>query len=184
MTCEFISGTVWNSVNNISAALGNNKFYLYNGNDSTLYTVTLPDGLYSVNSLHAEINKSLLNQGIASSAVAITGNQSTQRIVLSLNFVGSYVDFSLPNSCYHILGFDQRVAPVSPTTVVGQSEDGDATAKFNNIETFLFKTDLIIGDIPTNKDSDQTVAQIDITAKTNEQIVYQPTNPIRVDASN
>jgi hypothetical protein len=184
MTCEVISGTLWNSVNNIAASLNNNKFYLYHGLDTTLYTVTLPDGLYSVNSLNSEINRSLVNQGVASSAVTITGNQSTQRIVISLNYIGSFVDFSLANSCRDVLGFDSRLSPTIPTTVVSEFDPGDSIAKFNNIETFLFKTDLVIGDIPTNKDSDQTVAQIEITAKPNEQIVYQPSNPIRVDASN
>ena len=184
MTCEVTSGTVWNSVHNVSISLNNNKFYFYNGSNATLYTVTLPNGLYSVSSLNSEINKNLVNQGVVSGSISITGNQSTQRIVLSFNVIGSYVDFTQPNSCREILGFNTRLVPLAPTTIVRQSEDGDATAKFNNIESFLLKTDLVIGDIPTNSDSDQTIAQIEITARTNEQIVYQPINPIRVDASN
>ena len=184
MTCEVQSGTVWNSVNNISATLNNNKFYYFNGANTTLYTVTLPDGLYSVSSLNAEVNKSLVNQGLVSGVVSITGNQSTQRIVLSFNILGSYVNFTQPNSCRGVLGFNARLVPLAPTTIIGQSADGDTTAKFNNIESFLLKTDLVYGDIPTNNVSDQTIAQIDITARTNEQIVYQPINPIRVDASN
>jgi hypothetical protein len=184
MTCEVQSGTLWNSVNNISATLNNNKFYYFNGANTTLYTVTLPDGLYSVSSLNAEVNKSLVNQGLVSGVVSITGNQSTQRIVLSFNILGSYVNFAQPNTCRGVLGFNARLAPLAPTTIIGQSADGDTTAKFNNIESFLLKTDLVYGDIPTNNVSDQTIAQIDITARTNEQIVYQPINPIRVDASN
>ena len=184
MTCSAISGTVWNSVNNISASLNNNKFYFYNGGNATLYTVTLPDGLYSVNSLNSEVNKNLINQGVSSGAVSITGNQSTQRIVLTFNILGSYVDFTQPNTCRGVLGFDARLVPLIPTTIANQSEDGDQTAKFNNIESFLLKTDLVYGDIPTNNVSDQTIAQIEITAKTNEQIVFSPINPIRVDASN
>ena len=184
MTCEVQSGTIWNSVNNISVTLSNNKFYYFNGANTTLYTVTLPDGLYSVSSLNAEVNKSLVNQGLVSGVVSITGNQSTQRIVLSFNILGSYVNFTQPNSCRGVLGFNARLAPLAPTTIIGQSADGDTTAKFNNIESFLLKTDLVYGDIPTNNVSDQTIAQIDITARTNEQIVYQPINPIRVDASN
>ena len=184
MTCSVISGSVWNSVNNISATLNNNKFYYFNGANTTLYTVTLPDGLYSVSSLNAEVNKNLVNQGLVSGVVSITGNQSTQRIVLSFNILGSYVNFTQPNSCRGVLGFNARLAPLAPTTIIGQSADGDTTAKFNNIESFLLKTDLVYGDIPTNNVSDQTIAQIDITARTNEQIVYQPINPIRVDASN
>jgi hypothetical protein len=76
------------------------------------------------------------------------------------------------------------LVPVAPTTIVSQYEDGDATAQFNNIESFLLKSDLVSGNIPTNKDSEQTIALIPIDAKTGDQVLYSPINPSRVDASN
>jgi len=181
-TAEVVAATVWNSVPNISQNLGNNKFYVFSS--GVLHIITLPDGLYSVSSLNSTVSKSLVNLGLPSDIISITGNQSTQRIILTFNYVGTYVDFTQPNACRDILGFDPRLVPLAPSSVIGQSEEGDKIAEFNNIESFLIKTDLVIGNIPTNQDSDQTIALIPITAKTNEQIVFSPTNPSRVDASN
>ena len=181
-TAEVVGASVWNTVPNVSVNLANNRLYVfYSG---TLYTVVLPDGLYSVSSLNAQVMKSLVNQGLPGDVVSIIGNQSTQRIVLSFNYVGSYVDFTGSNSCKNLLGFDSRLVPVAPTTIVSQSEDGDSTAQFNNIESFLIKSDLVSGNIPTNKDSEQTIALIPINAKTGDQILYNPYNASRVDASN
>jgi hypothetical protein len=181
-TAEVVSASMWNSVPNVSVGLANNKFYVYYG--GALYTVEIPDGLYSVSSLNATVSKSLVNQGLPADVVAITGNQSTQSIVLSFNYVGSYADFTQTNACRVLLGFDARLAPLIPTTIVGQSEDGDEVAEFNNIERFLLKTDLVNGNIPTNQNSDQTVASVPIQSKTGDQVVYSPINPIRVDCSN
>lgn len=181
-TAEVIAATVWNTVANISANLANNKLYVfYSG---TLYTVLLPDGLYSVSSLNAQVTKSLVNQGLPSDVLSITGDQSTQRIVLSFNYVGSYIDFTKSESCKDLLGFSSRLVPVAPATIVGQSVDGDFTAQFNNIEAFLIKSDLVNGNIPTNKQSDQTIALVPISSKTGDQVIYNPINPSRVDASN
>jgi len=183
-TAEVVSASVWNTVPNISIALGNNKFYIFNGGDITLHTVTLPNGLYSVSSLNSQISKTLVNQGLPSDLVILTGNQSTQRVVLTFSAIGSYADFTGANSCRGLLGFDSRNAPLAPTTLVGQSEDGDAEARFNNIESFLIKTDLVNGNIPTNKDESQTVCLIPITSSTGDQIIFNPTNATRVDADN
>ena len=183
-TAEVVSATVWNSVNNVSVRLGNNKFYVHYGVDGTLYTVTLSDGLYSVSSLNTQISKSLVNQGLPADVINISGNQSTQKIVLSFPYIGSFADFNGINSCRVLLGFDSRNVPIVPTTVTNESHDGDSVAAFNNIESFLIKTDLINGSIPTNNISDQTIALIPISSRTGDQIIYNPLNPSRVSADN
>jgi hypothetical protein len=182
-TIEVVQASVWNSVPNISITLNNNKFYVYYGGDSTLYTVTFPDGLYSLSSLNSQISKSLINQGAPGDTVILTGNQSTQSVVISFPYVGSYVDFTLPQTCRGVLGFDNRLAPLTPTTIVDQSENADSPAKFNNVEYFLLKSDIVQGSIPTNRVSSDTIALVNITSLTGNQTVYTPVNPIRVDAS-
>jgi hypothetical protein len=183
-SAEVVSSTVWNTVKNISVDLSNNKFYVYYGTDNTLYTVTLSDGLYSVSSLNSEISKSLINQGVPSDVVIISGNQSTQKIVLTFPYVGSYVDFTGINACRGILGFDARNVPLTPTTIVNESHEGDSVAAFNNIESFLIKTNLVNGDIPVNNISDQTIVNIPISSRTGDQIIYNPLNTIKVSADN
>jgi hypothetical protein len=182
-TAEVSSASVWNTVPNISPELRNNMFYYFHGPDSTLYTVTFPRGLFSVESFLSEISKSLINQGLPPDAIYITGNQSTQKIVLSFPYIGSYVDFTGVSSCREVLGFDSRFSPVTPTTLANQSENGDKPAHFNSIESYFIKTDLINGNIPTNKISDQTIANVPITAQVGTLIMYNPINAIRCDAN-
>ena len=181
-TLEVVSARAWNTVSNVSEELQNNKFYIhYLGND---YTITLPDGLYSVSSLNSQVSKSLVNLSLPSDIVSITGNQSLQKIVLTFNYVGSYVDFTPANSCNILLGFDARLVPLTPSTIVGQSEDGDNIAAFNNVENYFIKSDIVNDSIPSNNTFDQIIAAIPITASPGNQISTEFLNPIRLDASN
>jgi hypothetical protein len=180
---QVIQATVWNSVFNITAAFQNTKIYYYHGPDSTLYTVNISPGLYSVSSLNGEISKKLINQGLPADSLSITGNESTQKTLLSFNYVGSYVDFTQTDTCRILLGFDSRFSPIAPTTIVGQSDDANNIAKFNVIESFLIKSDIITEGISTNQTSGTTIANIPITSGVNSQIVYQPLNPVSINAT-
>jgi hypothetical protein len=125
-----------------------------------------------------------VNVGGPADVVSITGNASTQKIVLTFPYIGSYADFTLANNCRGILGFDSRRVPLAPTTIANESIDADNIAKFNNIENFLIKTDLVIGSIPTNRISDQTLALIPLSSRPGSQINFNPLNPSRVSAEN
>jgi hypothetical protein len=178
---QVINARAWNTVNNISALLQNNKFYLnYN---SVAYTMTIPDGLYSVSSLNTEISKILVNLNLNSDIVSITGNSASQTIVLTFHYVGTWVDFNQPNSMRVLLGFEPGLAPPSPSTTVGQTVNGTITAAFNNVENFLIKSDIINDSIPSNNVSDQNIAYLPITSSPGSQVYNEYLNPIKLNAS-
>jgi hypothetical protein len=181
-TLEIVNARAWNTVHNISAALQNNTFYLfYNANH---YVVVLQDGLYSVSSLNSQISRELVNLSLPSDVVTITGNSSTQTIDLTFNYNGSYVDFTLPNNFRVVLGFNARRVPLIPSTIFGQTENGDNVAFFNNVENYFIKGDIVNDSIPSNNDSDSILAFVPITASTGNQIYVEFLNPIQLDASN
>ena len=94
------------------------------------------------------------------------------------------VDFTIADSVRDVLGFNARLSPPAPSTLVGQTDSSDNKAAFNNVENFLIKSDIVNSNIPTNNSFDQTIAYLPITSSPGSQITNEPINPIRIDASN
>ena len=180
-TLEVVSMRAWNTVPNISAALGNNKFRVVVA--GTPYDITITDGQYSVSALSDFIQNKLVNEGLDRSTITLTGNFATEEVVVTFGVVGTQVDFTIPDSVRTVLGFDARLAPTAPSTVVGQTEDSDNQANFNNVENFLIKSDIVNSNIPVNNSFDQTIAYLPITSAPGSQITNEPINPIRINAS-
>jgi len=181
-TVEVVKATIWNTVNNIAASLNNNIFSVfYSG---SLRTITITDGSYSVQALNSLVSKELVNLGLPSDVVVITGDVATQRINLTFPYIGSYVDFTVPDSCYEILGFGVDVYPAAPTTVVNQNIVAPNVAAFNNIERFLIKSTIVSESIPTNQNKNQTIASIPIPpGSVGSQFTFEPRYPVKLDAS-
>lgn len=180
-TLEVTQATVWNTVSNISAVLLNNAIdVFYSG---TLYSIVIRDGLYSVENLNAIISRDLVNLGLPPDVITVTGDTSTQLINLTFSTVASYVDFTSAVNCRVLLGFDQAVYPVGGTTVVNETVIAPKVAEFNTIESFLIKSTLVNGSIPTNQSRDQTICSIPIPARSvGSQITYEALRPIQIDA--
>lgn len=64
-TLEVTQADIWNTVPNISAHIGNNKFrvYFYDVYAPQTWTITIPcaDGLYSVGALNALLSREFVN---------------------------------------------------------------------------------------------------------------------------
>ena len=180
-TLEVVSMRAWNTVPNITAALGNNQFRVSVG--GTTYNITIADGLYDTNSLSDFIQNELVNQGLDRETLTLVADFATERVVISFGAVGVQVDFAIADSVRSVLGFDARLSPLAPSTVVGQTDPGDTVAAFNNVENFLIKSDIVNSNIPVNNSFDQTIAYLPITARSGSQITNEPINPLRIDAS-
>lgn len=180
ITVSVPNATIWYTSANISAALGNNKFYLDVSADA-VYTVTLDDGLYDLSSIAHAINVSLVNQGLANNIITFTSDNSTQRVIINFSVAGLRVDFTGANSCGSVMGFGSAVTPAAYTTAV-TSVYGDSEAAFNSIDYFLIHSSLVTGGIPVNGKSTSVVARVLITASPGSQILYSPNHPIHVYA--
>ena len=180
-TLDVVSMRAWNNVPNITAALGNNKFRVITGGSN--YDVTITDGLYDTNSLNDFIQNELVNQGLDREIISLSANFATEQVIIGFGAVGVQVDFAIPDSVRTVLGFDARLSPPAPSTVVGQTDSGDKTAELNNVENFLIKSDIVNANIPVNNSFDQTIAYLPILSPPGSQITNEPINPIRIDAS-
>lgn len=182
ITVEVTNASIWFTTFNISAALGNNRFYLDVSGD-VVYEVILDDGLYDMSSLAHSINVSLVNQGLASDILTFTADVSTQRIVINFSRAGLRVDFSQPATCRIILGFASAVTPVAYTTAI-TSVYGTTVAAFNTIDYFLIHSDIVRNGISVNGKQSNVIARVLITAAPNSQILYTPHEATRIPADN
>ena len=192
-TLECQSSQIWWVVPQISEQLGNNTFYLhseYIPTDRTLpgeypdYTIKIPDGLYSLEGLGTAPSREFVNLGLPTNLVTITGDQSTQRVIVTFNSDDpTWIDFIQPNTFREILGFDARLVPRVHPQLNGYSELSDDPANFNQISSFLISTDLISNGIPVNNISSGVVANVLIDVKSGSLINYTPVISVKTDAS-
>ena len=179
-TVEVQQASIWHTSPNISELKKNNQFY-YSINGVSQEPITIEEGLYSLSTLNTYLNRIFVNRGLDSALVSFSGNNTTQRSVVTLK---SYVqvDFTKSHNVGSILGFDARLAPVTVSDTDGYSEEGDSVAKFNDTNSFAIKSDLISTGVPVNNTGLNLLAVIPITSKVGNQNHYTPNHPIKVDA--
>ena len=180
-TLSVSQASIWNTSYNISAAFGNNKiaieaiFY-----SPTFFTLIIPDGLYSLSGLNAYFATQFVNMLMPSNLIVVSGDDATQRTILTFLNNGDKVDFTQPNSVRGVLGFDPAVVV---STGPGFNVFSDEPANFNRVNSYLIRSNLVSQGIPVNNIGQGIIAQIPITETPGSQINYQPRNPIPVDAS-
>ena len=181
-TVEVLQAAVWNTSPNIAVEFGNYRLsFSYN---ETVYGFVIPDGLYSLTDLNTTISRLLANAGLASNLFILSGDQSTQKTVITYSVSGVRIDFTRPDSIRTVLGFDARLSPVGGISAAGQSDFSDNTAVFNRINSFFVRSSMVNNGLPLNNVGSGIIAAIPITAAPGSQINYAPTIPIAVDASN
>lgn len=179
------NATIWNLVYNISQSLGNNHFYVFQ-DPFPVFNLVIPDGSYSTADLSSTINSLLVAAGGTSGLIALTENFATQRVILQIDGTlagagGAQVDFTPADTCRDVLGFNAALQPAVPTNVFTEIP-GDNRAAFNNLNFFKVHSDIGQG-FRDNEQFDNTIAIVPLTARPGSQIVYQPFNPPRSDAS-
>ena len=172
-----IQANIWNTSPNIAIDFSNNIFAFVSA--ETPYSITIPDGLYSLSGLNAYLSSQFANLGLASNVIVLSGDDSTQKTILTFTGVGDRVDFTVANSCREILGFDSRIAPPLPgAPSVGFNEFSDNPASFNRNNSYLITSNIVSGGIPINSTSANIIASVPIDIAPGSQIVYAPRTPL------
>ena len=182
-TCSLrvISADIWNLVSNVSAALGNKIDILLAG-VGPVYTLTIPEGQYSVAALNAAIENQLVLQGLLATNLVIAGDAPTQRVAFTSDVAGTIIKFPGEKYLWNILGFNQGYTLT--LTLAGVRYLAPGIARFNNINSFLIHSDLVDAGIPANGDYYGIIAKVPISSPSGSLITFSPSYPIAVDASN
>lgn len=179
--------TVWWTVPNISASIGNNQMYItgqpQSGGAPQQYIITLEDGLYDLSGLEQAIHRELYSAGAThtpSPLISLTADEATQRVGIIFNYNDVSVDFTPTNTPREILGFDSR--NIGPFILFPHTELGDSVARFNQINSFLIHSDLVGRGIRINNKYNQTISQVLIDVPAGSQIISQPRHPSKCNA--
>lgn len=185
ITIDVEEATVWWVVPNIITGQ-NDKMYITAPNVAdvlTAYVITIPQGLYDLTGLNQAIQRELSNQGAKispSPAINLSPDDATQRVEITLNYLGSQIDFTQIDTFREILGFNSQI--IGPTVIAPFTQIADNTAAFNQVNYFLIHSDLTNLGIRFNNTYNQTLTQVLIDVPPGSQIVSRPFNPARVNA--
>ena len=179
--------TIWWSIPNIITGV-NDKFYITapdTSDVSTSYTIIIPQGLYDLPMLNLTIQRELQNQQAKISpkpVISLVADDATQKVGILRNYTDISIDFTQPDTFREILGFNSQT--ISANASAPLTTIADNTASFNTLNYFLIGSDIVSKGIRFNSEYNQTIAQILVDVAPGSQIVYQPFNPARCDASN
>ena len=173
------SAGIWNTSPNISSQIGNNKLYFtYN---SIEYVINIEDGLYGVSDLDSIVKSYFINQSLPQDLFEISGNDSTQRILIRFNYENLSIDFTPDDSCKDILGFNSEV--IGPFDTAPYIVEAPNTAAFNRVVRYYIKTTLISAGIPQNARSQGIISSVPIDVRVGSLINFRPILPSRCDAT-
>lgn len=178
------NSTVWWNIFNVKFGINDKLDVEYtNLIPITLnFTITIDPGLYDLDHLSSEIGRKLLLNGVPQDLFILVPDTSTQKTVIQFNYPLVQLDFNIPQNFAELLGFNERLVPLLPTTGV-QYEKSDGIANFNTIEYFLLHSDLVSRGMRINNKYNNTISQILIDVPPGSQIVSNPNNLIKIPAN-
>lgn len=181
---QVLSSQIWNNEPNVIS--GVNDALRVTGPDTldvtTVFDIVIPQGSYSVSELNQRIQIELSNAGAKTSPdplISLTPDEATQKIDLRIFYTGAIVDFTVPNSCWEILGFNNT--DVLTATFDGESFLAPNEAKFNVINYYLISSNLVSQGLRFNNTYRQIINQTNIDVRPNSLIVSQPFNPSKIE---
>lgn len=181
ITLELHSAEIWWSVLNIQ--LGINDAFRLEVDGDAVYDVVVEPGLYNVSALNSAINNALINEGLASALITLTGDTSTGKILLSFSVLGLQVEW-IPTSMFALLGFTSGQLVPDPTFTTGPfSELAPNIASFSDISSFIVHTSLVQGGIPLGDTASQAIANVQINVPPGSLINFAPNNLIQLNVN-
>lgn len=182
VSCEagVVQAAIWNTSPNIAAEFKNNLFrFTTSQAPAGTYTFTVPDGLYSVAGLASYLAAQFVNLGLPSNLISLSGDNSTQKSILTFLISGDSINFTIANTVREVLGFDSQVL-TAPSA--NYSFYSDNTAAFNRNNSYVIASNLVSQGIPVNSQSQGIIATVPIAIVPGSQVNYSPQNVVWFDA--
>lgn len=182
LTLQLTQATIFWTVLNVIEGV-NDLFHLITTDGGSPFTLVIPPGLYAPVDLNDAIARELVNAGVSGDYVTLTADNSTGKILLTLNSAGLQVDW-IAQSFFNLLGFNlNQLVPAGGVTTAAFSELAPKVAAFSDVSSFLVHTDLLQSGIPLGDLEAQVLAQVQITVPPGSQINFQPQNPIKLSVN-
>jgi len=178
--CNIIvkNAIVWFVTPNITSL--NNKFKI--NYESVDYTISLPIGLYNVNTLSNKILSELtaISGGVVpDDIIQLLEDDAENKVVIQFNYYNTIIDFTISNSFREILGFNSRIitgyTDPPATDPIPFYEEADNVAEFNQTDYYLIKCpNLLTRGLERNGQYAGIMCKIDVDVDINRKITYDP----------
>lgn len=179
-TIEVDNATIWYNTPNIVQGVNDT---LYVDDNGTPYVVVIETGLYSIDALNDAINREIVNLGGDSNLIKLIGDESINKSIIQYNKVGVQIDFTQSNTFREILGFNSRLSPLAPSSIIGETDTGDNVAAFNQVEYYLIHSDIISKGFTLDNYESDVIARVLIDKTPGKQLLYNPDNPDKITAN-
>ena len=187
-TLSVVQSAIWHTSPNISDEQKNDQFHFTfddgQGGGPVLYPMVIPKGLYSITELNQELSQFFNANGLDEDLFTLIANNSNQRVVIEFKLAGIQIDFTVPNSINTVLGFNAALVPAGQPSTAGQQVEGDTTASFNSLNSYLLSCSLVQEGLQVNKRLSQIIANIPIRVAAGSQNIVEPRHPLEVDCKN
>lgn len=186
VTISVEESTIWWVIPNIITG-ENDKLYITAPDTSdvtTVYVITIPQGLYDLSGLNQAIQRELENAGAKISpepVINLSADESTQKVEIRFEYAVVEIDFTQSDTFRDILGFNSSVVGPfvgAPVTILA-----DSVAAFNTVNSFLIHSTLTNRGLRFNNTYNQTLSQVLIDVTPGSQIVSKPFNPAKISAT-
>lgn len=184
LSCEFYvpQASIWNTSPNISASFSNNTFKFTTSAVAApgTYTITLPEGLYSLEAIGSYLSAQFVNLSLPANLFTLSGNDSTSQTVTTFSLAGDSIDFTPATSIGGILGY---TAAVITAPSAGYNAFSTNKAQLNRNDVYLISgTFISSGGIPINNNALGVMASVPISANPGSLINYVASMPIATPA--
>jgi len=185
ITISVEESSIWWTVPNIITGV-NDKLYITAPDTldvTTVYTITIPQGLYDLSGLNQAILRELENDGAKISpepVINLTPDENTQKVQIRFEYTDVEIDFTQSDTFRDILGFDSQILgayPGAPQNILA-----DSVAQFNTVNSFLINSSLTNTGLRFNNTYNQTLSQVLIDVSPGSQITSAPFNPAKIQA--
>jgi len=174
------SATIPNSWSNLSTTNNNNKItFLEN---TTEYTITIPDGSYSIDELTSEIKSLMETANSGAITYSFSYNEINNKLTISSNSATTTtIKFSLTNSPRRFLGFTGIDKTLSSSSSLISDRAVDITDTQNSIYIRLpnLSNQKVI-ESSTGRYSN-IIAHIPVELSRNTFFTYEPSNPFEME---
>ena len=174
-----ISAQILYCFSNVFTGINDKLYYTLNSQN---YTITFPQGIYSLNAINDEISRQTNDNNNNPYLFGVQGDIATSAVYIVFNDATLTINCNHNDSILQNLGFPKSTGVIGPFVDVGTQYSTGNPAALNNTSSLLMTCDACSGAYQ-NGGTSSVVANIAINATPFAIITYEPINPPRINVS-
>jgi len=147
------------------------------------YTITFPQGIYSLSSMNDEISRQTNDENDNGYLITLQGDSANSSVYLTFNDPTLTINCNHSDSALQLLGFPMSTGILGPYAETGTQYSTGLPAILNTTSSIIMTCDACGGLCYKNGSSSSVVASILINTVPFQVIDYEPINPPRIHLS-